>query len=679
MEWINIRFMCEEALRRQGYEELIPDLECITFGWKYHEQFRSMVYKPAKVFRDFSFDEYTFISPCPCNVPSRFSKYLDPKTAGTCQDPRIPSIMESHVRTMDNDIIRDSTLRSNFNSGLNHIPLRQTLLHEVVETVLDAWQQVCLILHIDPSDQVLWIRNNTWEILKEKASRNEGGFKYSQSSWKKIQSATDELQWIHQFLFIAGLDKAASNASFICINHIRAQALLRLQGKDFAPCRLNDSWIDPLMKAEELFEEICSLLPEIPLHIARLPYLMGTFKQHKNTYRWLTNAHNSIFSTIAQFITVALKGIIPTLKQWFAKRSQTYSTLMGSKTSNFWIVDSVIDMTLNMPEKVHDIFVADIAHCYEAIPLEGSDNLMGAISKLISFAFQQKRIDHPKSTQRLWVRFDEDKMLASSVKWASQPPNSGLWVEIDEERLVLLNQWLSTHCFVTLGDRVWQQISGIPMGFSCSPLWCNLYFLHYEASFISRLATLGRTDLMKRFKHSFRYIDDLCILNNGDISQFLDPNSERIPSNPYWIYPLGIVEIKTEIDRFSAIFPQRGTSAHFMNLQISIINEDDGLFRIHKFDKRRNLPFQYSQFLQFKSNRSVSQSYNIIQSQAFPILYLTNNVHDVLNELEFLLQVLTANGFRRHKLKRRLLKFLRLGSFPAIKFDLIKVIDSLER
>lgn len=298
---------------------------------------------------------------------------------------------------------------------------------------------------------------------------------------------------------------------------------------------------------------------------------MGTFKQHKNTYRWLTNAHKSIFSTIAQFITTALMGIIPVLKQWFAKRTQTYSLLMGTVTKNFWLIDSVIDLALNLPYKIHDVFVADIAHCYEAIPLEGNDNLMGAISKQISFAYQQKRIDHPRTEQKLWVRFDERKMIASSTRWASHSPNGGLWVEITEDRLVCLNHWLSSNCFVTLGDRVWQQISGIPMGFSCSPLRCNMYFLHYEASFISRLATLGRTDLMKRFRYSFRYIDDLCILNNGDVLQFLDPNSERVASNPFWIYPLGIVEIKSEIDRFSTMFPQRGTNAHFMNMQISVI------------------------------------------------------------------------------------------------------------
>ena len=75
---------------------------------------------------------------------------------------------------------------------------------------------------------------------------------------------------------------------------------------------------------------------------------------------------------------------------------------------------------------------------------------------------------------------------------------------------------------------------------------------------------------MKRFKYFIRYIDDLCILNGGHILEFLDPNSKRVPSNPFWIYPLYIVEIKIEVDRFSTPFPQRGTSAHFMNMQITI-------------------------------------------------------------------------------------------------------------
>lgn len=252
MEWINIRQICMEALVHYGYDELIPSLENIMFGWRYHEQFCSMVYQPAKVFRDFCFDETTFCSPCPCNAVKRFSKFLDPTTTGTSSSAQIPSITNSHVRTMDTAIIRDRSLKENFISGLNHIPLRQTLLHEVVETVTDAWIQVCWILQIEPDEPIVWVRNRAWNILKEKASINVGGFKYSQASFKKVHSAIDELKWIQKFLFIAGLDKASSNASFICINHIRAQALLRLQGKDFSPCLHNGKWIDPMAKADKL-------------------------------------------------------------------------------------------------------------------------------------------------------------------------------------------------------------------------------------------------------------------------------------------------------------------------------------------------------------------------------------------------------------------------------------------
>ena len=60
-------------------------------------------------------------------------------------------------------------------------------------------------------------------------------------------------------------------------------------------------------------------------------------------------------------------------------------------------------------------------------------------------------------------------------------------------------------------------------------------------------------------------------------------------------------------------------------------------------------------------------------------LYLSSNGFDAQNELDILLQVLTANGFRLHKLKDRLIKFLRHGSFPGLHFDLMKVVYYLER
>ena len=41
--------------------------------------------------------------------------------------------------------------------------------------------------------------------------------------------------------------------------------------------------------------------------------------------------------------------------------------------------------------------------------------------------------------------------------------------------------------FVTVGDDVWRQILGVPMGFSCSPMLAVLMLAFYEVRFLRRL------------------------------------------------------------------------------------------------------------------------------------------------------------------------------------------------
>ena len=183
------------------------------------------------------------------------------------------------------------------------------------------------------------------------------------------------------------------------------------------------------------------------------------------------------------------------------------------------------------------------------------------------------------------------------------------------------------------------------MGFSCSPLWCNLYILSYEIKFIQRLAKLGQTEIMSKFKCAFRYIDDLCWLNVREVGIFLNPSQPRIMDNPFWIYPLDIIEIKTEVSQFSESSPQFGVKAHFMNVLISITDERAGKFLMQKFDKRRDLPFKYSQFIKFRSNRPIKQAYNVVISQTILILYLSNSSILAMQEIQALFNTLTANGF----------------------------------
>ena len=66
--------------------------------------------------------------------------------------------------------------------------------------------------------------------------------------------------------------------------------------------------------------------------------------------------------------------------------------------------------------------------------------LMNAILELISKAFLQTRTEHPRSSQKLCVRFDETKLAATSTCWAVSSPNTGVWVESTAERFIRLSQ-----------------------------------------------------------------------------------------------------------------------------------------------------------------------------------------------------------------------------------------------
>jgi hypothetical protein len=94
------------------------------------------------------------------------------------------------------------------------------------------------------------------------------------------------------------------------------------------------------------------------------------------------------------------------------------------------------------------------------------------------------------------------------------------------------------------------------------------------------------------------------------------------------------------------------------------------LFAMAKYDKRRDLPFRYTQFIKFKSNRPVRQAYNVIISQVLPILYISNDTESAVLEIEILLNTLSSNGFQETRLRNLVVKWLSTGQFPASRIHI---------
>ena len=63
--------------------------------------------------------------------------------------------------------------------------------------------------------------------------------------------------------------------------------------------------------------------------------------------------------------------------------------------------------------------------------------------------------------------------------------------------------------FFRVGDCVFRQIIGIPMGSDPAPFFANLFLFHYECEWIKKLAKNKKIGLARKFKNTFRFIDDL--------------------------------------------------------------------------------------------------------------------------------------------------------------------------
>lgn len=121
-------------------------------------------------------------------------------------------------------------------------------------------------------------------------------------------------------------------------------ALERLGSSDFHPCKDDNTWLLPSHMVEKIQTDLSNILPELKTSHQSLPYLMATYKHHKNKYRWITNAFQTIFSGIAHLITLTNMLVLKSVKEWAACKARGYCNFLRVHTSMFWIVNSATEV-----------------------------------------------------------------------------------------------------------------------------------------------------------------------------------------------------------------------------------------------------------------------------------------------------------------------------------------------
>ena len=89
--------------------------------------------------------------------------------------------------------------------------------------------------------------------------------------------------------------------------------------------------------------------------------------------------------------------------------------------------------------------------------------------------------------------------------WSDSPSMAASSRSITEDKLVELVEYLVDNIYINVGNRVFRQQVGIPMGTDCAPLLANLFLFYYEYRYMKGLIKNNA----KRFNFTTRYIDDV--------------------------------------------------------------------------------------------------------------------------------------------------------------------------
>ena len=218
----------------------------------------------------------------------------------------------------------------------------------------------------------------------------------------------------------------------------------------------------------------------------------------------------------------------------------------------------------------------------------------------------------------------------SGASWVSKDSKSEL--KFNKKVIKDAMKYLMDNCYFTFGNKLFRQIIGIPMGSDPAPFMANLFLYYFENKWVKNLKK-GSLQRARKFMHTFRFIDDLLTINDGD--EFSKHFKE--------IYP---PELELNLEH-------AGDQVTFLDLQIT---NQTGHLDTKLFDKRDNFPFSIVRLPFCSSNIPSNMFYASIGAEILRIGRVSSSSENFLFATKNLINRVKkqgANTFRLNKILKK--------------------------
>ena len=335
---------------------------------------------------------------------------------------------------------------------------------------------------------------------------------------------------------------------------------------------------------------------------------------------------------IGKNITKIFKVIFRYKKRYCRKEG------LFSGLKNFWCIDKNAEVTdmldgVNLKKKARTISTFDFTTLYTKIP---HTKLIDVLSKLVDSIFS--------GTVR--TRMAVGNKMAYWVKGTSKNQT------YNSNQVKSSLEFLIKNAYFHVGDTIFRQIVGIPMGSDPAPFFANLFLFYYECLWMKNLRknNIGRG---KKFANIFRFIDDLIVVNdNGEFERSWKE-----------IYPSELVLEKEN---------QSDQSATFLDLDIHINN---GEFDYKLYDKRNGFKVRYKNFkiVRFpfrSSNMPNKMFYSTISAEILRICRATKQFQNFKVAVTQFLERMKVQGGIKEGIKGSISKLLKRHKATFTKYNI---------
>ena len=599
IEMINLPQILNSKVIKGTIPNFIEHKEPPIVSYAYPPTIGQKNFNFRKTMKHFNFDINVSDLPCTCKESPFIDKDIGHVVTGNLRiikDRKLRQLIEKGPSYREQRYINwDLNLKDSM-EAVRDYKTRWAKQEMVDIRVLDEWEGRIITAIRNKIDKIrnkhkMWRKRVRKQIL-----RDQRHLKY-----------LDDFQ--EQYVLVPA-DKASNNVIVVCKKYYLEVVVNELHNDDSTACKTYEEHLDevePLISTHLHYMQANNI--KVPSTMCKLPTFYWLPKMHKKPIgsRFIAASSSCTTKALSRMITKCLSLIIQHYKEY------NEGIMRNSGANCFWIIDNSTEV-LKKLDKINDTGIArhfdsfDFSTLYTNIP---HDLLLDCIDTLVTEAYRIRGANYIS-------------IHGAKSFWSDQAVDGCINVELD--KIIDHIHFLIDNIYIGIGNRIFKQVIGIPMGTDCAPLLANLFLFHYEYQYIKDKLKHNHKEAIL-FRHTVRYIDDLLTLNNP----FFE---EEIPK----IYPKQLTLKKTteSQDRLS-----------YLDICIEI---KDRKFTTSVYDKRDTFEFYIVNFPYLDSNIPSGPAYGVYMSQLVRIGRICKKYGDFKERHRRLTTRLLKQGYKYDRL-----------------------------